>query len=121
MKIMHWALAATVAVVLTSAATAVDKKLLVGKWEAVKVDEGTLPKGTVVEFGADGKMSVIHKMDGKDSVVMGTYAIDGDAFTYSLILGEMKISKKITIKKLTETEMETTNEDGKAVTLKKVK
>jgi uncharacterized protein (TIGR03066 family) len=121
MKIMHLALAATVAVVFTSAASAVDAKLFVGKWEAVKVDEGTLPKGTVVEFGADQKMNVMMKKDGKDSPLTGTYKIDGDSFVYSLVVGDMKISKTIKIKKLTETEMETTNEDGKAVTFKKVK
>jgi uncharacterized protein (TIGR03066 family) len=119
-------LAAFVVAGLSSSAMAADdkvdvKKLIVGKWEAVKVDENTLPKGTVVEFTADGKLKVTAKKDGKDESVDGTYTIDGSSFTYKLKLGDMELSQKITIKKISETEMETANPENKNVSMKKVK
>ena len=42
-------------------------------------------------------------------------------FTYKLKFGDQEESQKITIKKISETEMDTTNKDNKNVLLKRVK
>ncbi|MCE9533882.1 MAG: TIGR03066 family protein [Planctomycetes bacterium] len=99
----------------------IDVKKLVGKWEAVKVDEGTLPKGTIVEFTADGKMKVIAKKGDKDETIEGTYKTDATSFTYTLSIEKKEFSQKITIKKLSADELDTTSADNKNVTFKKAK
>jgi uncharacterized protein (TIGR03066 family) len=119
-------LTAFVVASLSSSALAADekvdvKKLLIGKWEAVKVDENTLPKGATVEFAADGKLKVIAKKEGKDETVEGTYTVDGNSFTYKMKLGDLEHTAKITVKKISETELDTANAEGKGVLFKKVK
>ena len=42
------------------------KKLIVGKWEVSKADEGTVPEGTQVEFTKDGKLKIAAKMGDED-------------------------------------------------------
>lgn len=97
------------------------KKLIVGKWEVSKADEGTLPKGTIIEYTKDGKLKLSGKKGDKDFVIEGTYTVDGSSFTYKLTVEGKENSQKITIKKISETEMDTTSPDNKAVTLKRVK
>jgi uncharacterized protein (TIGR03066 family) len=96
-------------------------KLIVGKWEAAKTDEGTLPKGSIVEFTKDGKLKVTGKMGDQEMTIEGTYKLDGDKFIITMKIGDMEHSQTITIKKLTETEMNTTDKDGKVVDLKRKK
>lgn len=92
------------------------KKLLVGKWEAVKVDEGAgLPQGAVVEFKADGKLLVTPKKDGE--TIEGTYTVEKDGFTANL----KDAMHKISVKKLTKTELEVTNDQDKTTTFNRVK
>ncbi len=123
MKTLSAILAGVLALAFTTAASAADdtKKLLVGKWEAVKADEGTLPVGAIVEMTADGKLKVTPNKDAKDETVEGTYTVDKMSFTYKIKFGEMEQMRTITINKLTETELETTNPDKKSVTFKKLK
>lgn len=122
MKILQIAMATLMTVVLTTAASAADnKKLLIGKWEATKVDEGTLPKGTIVEFTDDGKLKVTAKKGDKDETVTGKYTADADSFTYTFTFDGMDRSQKITIKKISETELDTANPEGKVVVFKRVK
>ena len=109
------------ATAISAADTGETKKLLVGKWEAVKVDEGSLAKGTVIEFKADGKMSIVAMLEGKDVTTEGTYTVDGNVFTAKLAVVGKEMDHKVTIKKLTATELEATNEKGKSVTFKRVK
>jgi uncharacterized protein (TIGR03066 family) len=97
------------------------KKQLVGKWEATKADEGTLRVGSLVEFTADGKMKVMTKKDDKDVNVTGTYTVEAHAFVFKLEFEGKERSEKITVKKISDTEMNTENKDGKQVTFKKVK
>jgi uncharacterized protein (TIGR03066 family) len=97
------------------------KKQLVGKWEAIEVDEGTLPKGAVVEFGADGKMKVTGKQGDTERKHEGTYTVEGDSFTIMLKDGEREIKQKILVKKITDTELATESPEGKKVKLKRVK
>ena len=126
MSILRILLAAFVMAGFATAAQAEDKsdlkKQLVGKWEAVKVDEGTIPVGAVIEFTADGKMTVLHgKKDQKDDAIAGTYTVEAHGFTFKLSLDKKEFSQKITVKKISATEMETENPQGKGVTFKKVK
>ena len=98
-----------------------NKKLIVGKWETVKADEDTLPVGAVVEHTADGKLKVTVKEGGKEEVITGTYAVEGDTVNLTFTLGGKDEKKKLTIKKLTETEYMATDEKGKSATFKRVK
>jgi uncharacterized protein (TIGR03066 family) len=95
------------------------KKLIVGKWEVSKADEGTVPEGTQVEFTKDGKLKIAAKMGDEDFKLEGTYKIVKNAFEYTLKLGDMEKSQTITITKITEKEMATKNEDGKVVEFKR--
>ena len=93
-------------------------KLIVGKWEVAKAEEGTLPNGTIDEFSKDGKL----KLSGSDEFkIDGTYKVDGDKFTITMKIGDQEQSHTITIKKLTKTELHTTDKDGKVVELKRKK
>lgn len=112
---------------LTVAVRADDKKadngkLLVGKWEATKVDKDAgLPEGAVSEFTKDGKCKVSFKIEGKEMSHEGTYTVDGDTFTIVMKgsgTGEEKI--KITIKKISDSEC-VTEHDGKTIEWKRKK
>ncbi len=58
MKILSAVFTGVIMLAFTTTAMAADdaKKLLVGKWEVVKADEGTVPAGAFVQFSADGKL-----------------------------------------------------------------
>jgi uncharacterized protein (TIGR03066 family) len=94
-------------------------KMLVGKWEVTKADEGTVGVGTMVEFTKDGKFIVSGKKDGVDSMFEGTYKVTGNTFTFTLKIEEKENSQTITIKKISDKEMATENKEGKSVELKK--
>jgi uncharacterized protein (TIGR03066 family) len=96
-------------------------KLIVGKWEVSKADEGTAPPGAVIEFTRDGKAKVTYKKDDADTTIEGTYKIEGDAFVLTHKRGEEEHTQTITITKITDTDMSTKNKDGKVVELKKKK
>jgi uncharacterized protein (TIGR03066 family) len=117
------AIAGLLALAFTTAAKAADdtKKLLVGKWEVVKADEMTLPVGAIVDFSADGKLKVTAKFGDKETSQEGTYTVEDMSFTYKLKFNDKEVSNKITIKTITESDLETLNPDNKSVTLKKTK
>jgi uncharacterized protein (TIGR03066 family) len=110
---------------LTIGVRAEDKKdnakLIVGNWEITKTYEKGPAVGSTVEFTKDGKMKVSHKVEGKDVTAEGTYKVDGDTFTFMLKTGENVVNQMVTIKKLTDTELSTTNKEGKDVDLKRKK
>src|SRR5262245_22533820 len=85
MSTLRWLAVGAIACLLIPGARAEDKpdyaKLLVGKWEVSKADEGTVPAGTVIEFTKDGKVILTGKKDGADVTMEGTYKIDGNKFT----------------------------------------
>ena len=119
-------LAAAAVVCLVAAGTrAADKadyaKKIVGKWELTKVEEGGLPKGTVVEFTKDGKVKLVMKKDDKDATLEGTYKVEGDTFSVTMKVGDDEHTQKITILKLTDTELHTKNQEGKMAELTKKK
>jgi uncharacterized protein (TIGR03066 family) len=109
--------------VLGAGARAEDKpdyaKLVVGKWEVTKADEGTVPVGTVIEFTKDGKLKATIKKGGEEANVEGTYKVEGDAFVQTTNQGGEERTRKITIAKISARQMALKNPEGKAVELKK--
>jgi uncharacterized protein (TIGR03066 family) len=96
-------------------------KLLVGKWEATKVDEGTLPQGTIVEFSKDGKVKVTAKKGDNDLDLGGTYTFANHKLTVKLKMGDEEKEHTVTVKKISETEFVAEHEDGKSITFTKKK
>ena len=110
-----------VACLLSAGARAEDKidyaKMLVGKWEVTKADEGRAPKGSTIEFTKDGKVKAIVKIEDKEETISGTYKVDGDTLTLTVKMGDEEQSQTITITKISKTEMTTKNKDGKVAEL----
>src|SRR5258708_7451554 len=96
-------------------------KLMVGKWECSKADEGTLPVGSKDEFNKDGKITVAAKMGDKEEVMTGTYTVKEKTFSMVLKSGDMEHKMTITIKKIDDKTMTTANEEGKIVELSQKK
>ena len=88
-------------------------KKIVGKWELTKVEEGGLPKGTLVEFGKDGKVKVTVKAEDKEQVLEGTYKVEGESLMLTMKVGEDERKQTITLLKLDDKVMHTKNEMGK--------
>lgn len=118
-------LLAAVAVVglLAPAARADEKadyaKKIVGKWELTKVEEGGLPKGTIVDFDKDGKVKVAAKVGDQDLVLEGTYKVEGESLMLTMKMGEEERKQTVTILKLDDKVMHTKNEAGKMSELTK--
>jgi uncharacterized protein (TIGR03066 family) len=111
---------------VTAGARAEDKKAdnakaILGSWEAVKADPGTLPVGAVVEFATGGKMKVTAKREGKEETHEAVYAVDGDKITITMKMGDNVNKFDITIKKISDAEMTAVNAEGKVVEFKKKK
>ena len=125
MKAMRMLAAAVVVGLLTVGARAEEKtdnaKMIVGVWEVTKTDEGGPPAGATIEFTKDGKLKIAAKMGDQEFKIDGTYKVEGDKFTIMLKMGDNEHSDTITIKKITKTEMSTTDKDGKVVELKRKK
>ena len=79
---------AAMVVVLSTSARAEDKddtaKLLIGKWEVTKAEEGTVPVGSLFEFTKDGKIKASFKKDSEEMKVEGTYKLVGDMLTVTM-------------------------------------
>ena len=80
-------------------------KLIVGTWEVVKSDKGTLSPGDVIEFAKDGKLKALVKVDGKDMTLEATYTVAGDKLIGSRKVDGEEKKQAHTIKKLTATEL----------------
>lgn len=124
MNALKWLGVAAVVVLLNASARAEDEKvdyakLIVGKWEVSKADEGTVPPGAVIEFTKDGKMKATLKKGGDDVTLEGTYKVVKDTFEMTMKVGDQERKQTITITKITDKEMSTKNKDGKVVELKK--
>src|SRR5262245_55255391 len=109
----------------TSAVRADDEKdaakLLVGKWEATKVDEGTLHQGTIVECTKDGKVKITAKKDNEDFNLGGTYKFENHKLTVKLKMNDEEKEHTVTVKKISATEFVAEHEDGKSITFTKKK
>jgi uncharacterized protein (TIGR03066 family) len=122
MSALRWLAVGAVVCLAGGGAWAADnEKMIVGKWELTKVDEGGLPKGTVIEFTKDGKVKLVMKKDDKDATMEGTYKVDGDKFDVTMKVGDDEHKQTITILKLTDTELHVKNEQGKMSELTKKK
>jgi uncharacterized protein (TIGR03066 family) len=95
-------------------------KLLVGKWEVIKADEGTVPKGAVIEFAAEGKVKYTGKKGDMIEMRAGTYKLAGDKLTVTVKEEEKEKTHTVTITKLTDTDM-AVDDDGKKAELTKKK
>ena len=120
MSVLRLLVAGAVACALAVGARADEKKadnakLLVGTWEVVKADQGTVEVGATVEFAKDGKMKVTHKnKEGKEETAEGTYTIDGQKLMVTIKFGDKEAKHTVTLKKLTDTELVGEGEKGTA-------
>ena len=90
-------------------------KLIVGIWEVTKADPGTVGAKAVIEFTKEGKI----KVEDGDRKLEGTYKIEGDKFTFAIKIDGEERKKTITIKKISDKELSTTDDQGKKVEFKK--
>jgi uncharacterized protein (TIGR03066 family) len=126
MNALRLMVAAAVAVALTAGVRAEDKeekkdnaKLLVGTWEVTKSFDKGPAVGATVEFTKDGKVMVKTKVEDKDVDREGTYTVDGDKLT--LVMKDKESKTILSIKKISDTELVTENDDKKSVELKRKK
>lgn len=98
----------------------IDGKLLLGKWEPVKLPDGV--DKLVVEYTKDGKVSVELEAQGNKQKFEGTYKLEGDKLHIKIDFNGNEQDQKRKVTKLTDTEMVTTDEDkGEERKYKKVK
>jgi uncharacterized protein (TIGR03066 family) len=123
MNALKWLGMAAMFVVLSTTARAADEsdhaKLLIGKWEVTKADEGTVAVGSIIEFTRDGKVKATIKKGQDLETHEGAYKIEKDLLTVSMKKDGEEQSKKLTISKISEKELTVKHEDGKVVELKK--
>ncbi len=98
----------------------VDAKKLVGKWEITK-SGGDAPVGSLVEFTKDGALNVLVKADGQELKISGKYTTAGDKLTVVLKIMDQESKEEMTVKKLTDDELELEDKDKKLDTLKRKK
>lgn len=97
----------------------IDAKKLVGKWKAT--DEKTKAVNTLVEFMADGKMSVTADFDGKTFVVPGTYKVDGNKLLMKTKIRDLEMDDEAVILQLTGDVLVTETKNGKKLNFERVK
>lgn len=95
---------------------AIDAKKLLGKWQPADKKENV-----TIEFAKDGKLIVSVDIGGKTEKVEGTYKLDGNKLSVAMTFMGMEQKETMTVGKLTDEELETTDSKGKKETLKKVK
>lgn len=104
----------------TGASVADYKDKIVGTWELVKAED--FPPGSLIDFKKDGKVKITVKQGDKETIMDGTYTVEGDKFTVEIAPPGGKLSKNIeTITKLTDTEMTMKDSKGKTEEYKKKK
>jgi uncharacterized protein (TIGR03066 family) len=91
----------------------VDPKKLIGKWEP---KEGRV----VIEFEDKGKITIVDT-EGKGQKFNGTYKLDGNRLEIAITILEKEQKETLTVKKLTDEELITTDSKGKDETLKRKK
>jgi uncharacterized protein (TIGR03066 family) len=90
----------------------IDLKKLMGKWEP---KEGMV----VIEFADKGKFTLALSSDSKK--FDGTYKLDGNRLEIAITIADKEQKETLTIKKLTDDELVTTDSKGKDETLKRKK
>lgn len=101
----------------------IDPAKLVGKWEISKTeDTNAPPKGTVIEFTKDNKITMTAELDGKKIEFAGTYKVDGDKLTIKMSLpGGKDVEDTDTIQSLTDDKLVTVDKEKKTTELTKKK
>jgi len=106
-------------VVLLTPVGAEEKATLAGKgWQVVKSEEA--PPGTRIQFAADGKLTVIFFVDGKERQVTGTYLLAGNQLTLKLSHDGRERVETRTVKKLTDTALITEDKNRKLEELQRL-
>jgi uncharacterized protein (TIGR03066 family) len=128
MNTLRLLLAGVMAVTLTAGTQAEKKeekkdtaKLLGGTWEVVKAAPGTLPVGSIMEFGKEGKLKLSVKAEGKEHQLDATYKVDGNKIALTVSLGDEEKKQILTIKKISQSDLSFEDEDGKSAELKRKK
>ena len=103
-----------------------NKNKIVGKWKLVSMTkdgkEEQAPPGSeaaMIEFTADGKLSMIIGEAGKETRAVGTYKLEADKLAVSMKVADKEITETLTIKNLTGTELVTEDSKGKSESLRK--
>lgn len=95
-----------------------NKDKLMGLWECVK--GANVPKGSLLQFGKDGKVRITVKAEGQTLNIEGQYAVEGDTLHIIHKAEGAKESKdSAKIKKLTDKELVIVDKAGKADEYKK--
>lgn len=116
-----------VAFVIVGGIRADDKKVdpakLLGKWELTKSESGNAPKGAIVEFKKDNKLTITVDLNGKPLELTGTYKVDGDKLTVTIKApdGGKDDSDTDTIKSLTDDKLILIDKDKKETELTRKK
>ena len=109
---------------LTGSAPAADTddypKKIVGKWEITKAG-GDVPVGSTIEFTKDGKLAAAIKAEGQELKLTGTYKLDKDKLAVKITVENQTVEETVTVKKLTDEDMELEDKDKKVDVLKKKK
>ena len=100
----------------------IDEKKLVGKWELTKSDDENAPKGAVIEFTKDNKLTVTIEFNGKELKLNGTYKVDGNKLTVKLTSPDGKEEEDTdTVKSLTDEKLVLVDKKDKTTELTKKK
>jgi uncharacterized protein (TIGR03066 family) len=91
----------------------IDLKKLMGKWEP---KEGKV----LIEFADKGKLVLSVDANGKGQKFEGTYKLDGNRLEIDILIDKQQ-KETLTVKKLTDDELVTTDSKGKEETLKRKK
>lgn len=96
----------------------IDGKKLIGKWTPKDEKKGG---SMTLEFRKDGKLRLAVEFMGKADEIEGTYKLDGEKLEVTLKFGGEEKAETLTVKKLTDTELETLDSKGKTDTFTRVK
>jgi uncharacterized protein (TIGR03066 family) len=80
----------------------INKDKLVGVWEVTKSE---LPRGTLLEFTKEGKMSVSFKVDKELIKLDGTWSIEGARLKTVMLIDNKASTDLLEVVKLTDTEL----------------
>jgi uncharacterized protein (TIGR03066 family) len=101
----------------------IDAAKLVGKWEMTKSSDENAPKGAIVEFTKDGKLTITVDLNGKKLEIGGKYKVEGDQLTVTVTPpdGGKEDSDTDTIKSMTDEKVVLVDKKGKETELTKKK
>lgn len=95
-------------------------KNIVGTWEITK-SSGDAPEGTLVEFTATGEVKVVVKIDNQEIRIEGKYALTKEKLLLELKANDKEVKEELTVKKLTNDELELEDQTKRLDVLKKRK